>query len=265
MILSRSLRTLSKKIVRPSPGPSRISQARDQQLQTFSDSVYSAGNTLIWIAAFFAAAEELGINAMPIALLAGLALVGLGFGTQTLVRDILAGFHILFEDQFVAGDTIQSGDTLGRVEQLSLRRTVIRDSRGALVTVANGDLRVVANLSRDWSQVFVDVSVAPLVAQETILCALDAVATELREDSVWSAILVDGPRVLGLQSYDQTASIFRLQVRTAPSRQEDAARELRRRIQLEFQRKGISLSNVQRIELVNPPVSQETPQHASTA
>jgi len=88
------------------------------------------------------------------------------------------------------------------------------------------------------------------------MLALDAAATELRNDPSWSQALVDGPRILGLQSFDQTVSVVRLQVRTAPSRQDDVARELRRRIQLEFQKQGIPLSNVQRVELVNSTLSQ---------
>jgi len=125
------------------------------------------------------------------------------------------------------------------------------------VTLPNGEIRTLANLSRDWSQAFVDVAVSPNLPQEKMLQLLDAAAAALRNDPSWSQALVDGPRLLGLQSFDQAASTVRLQVRTAPSRHEDVARELRRRIQLEFQRQGIPLYNVQRIELVNPAASQK--------
>jgi small conductance mechanosensitive channel len=182
-----------------------------------------------------------------------------------LVRDIITGFYIIMEDQYVVGDTIEVGDVMGRVESLTLRRTVIRDSRGALVTISNGDVRIVSNLSRDWSQAFVDVALSPLVPQEKALQALDLAATELRADASWSQAIVDGPRILGLQSYDKLSSTIRLQVRTAPARQEDVARELRRRIQLEFQRQDIPLSDVQRVEIVSSPTTQENAQPASAA
>jgi small conductance mechanosensitive channel len=103
------------------------------------------------------------------------------------------------------------------------------------------------------------------VAQEKALQALDVAATELRVDPAWSQAIVDGPRILGLQSYDQSASTIRLQVRTAPARQDDVARELRRRIQLEFQRQGIPLSDAQRVELVSPAATSENVQPASAA
>ena len=114
---------------------------------------------------------------------------------------------------------------------------------------SNGEIRTVSNLSRDWSQAFVDVSLAPESPIEKTLQALETAAAGLRGDPAWSQALVDGPRILGVQNFDRNSSTVRLQVRTAPTRQEEVARELRRRIQLEFQKQGIPVSSVQRIEL----------------
>jgi len=97
----------------------------------------------------------------------------------------------------------------------TLRRTVIRDSRGALVTLANGDLRTVGNLSRDWSQAFVDIAVPLDEPLERALQALEVASAALRSDPSWSQAIVDGPRVLGVQSYGPMGSTFRIQVRTA--------------------------------------------------
>ncbi|HEY4978666.1 MAG TPA: mechanosensitive ion channel family protein [Candidatus Acidoferrum sp.] len=252
LLLNRLLRVVSNLMVKPATTQTRAAQAREQQTRTLAGVVFSAGSKVVWAVALLTAAQEFGINITPVAALAGLASLAIGFGAQNLVRDIITGFYIILEDQYVVGDTIHVADTIGRVEHLTLRRTVVRDPRGALVTLSNGDIRTVGNLSRDWSQTFVDVSVSPLVAQEKALQAIEAAAAELRNDPSWSQALVDGPRILGLQSYDQTACTVRIQVRTAPSRQDDVARELRRRIQLEFQRQSIPLSTVQRLELVSP-------------
>jgi small conductance mechanosensitive channel len=257
LILNHLLHLLTKLIVKPASTQTRAAQAREQQTRTLAGVINSAGSKVVWAVALLTAAQEFGINVTPVAALAGLASLAVGFGAQNLVRDIISGFYIILEDQYVVGDTIQVGETIGRVEHLTLRRTVVRDPRGALVTLSNGDIRTVGNLSRDWSQTFVDVSVSPQIAQEKALQALEVAIAELRGDPAWSQVLVDGPRILGLQSYDQSASTIRLQVRTAPSRQDDVARELRRRIQLEFQRQGIPLWSVQRLELVNPAASPE--------
>jgi len=265
LIVNRLLRVAANLMVKPAATATRAAQAREQQTRTLAGVVYSTASKVVWAVALLTAAQEIGINVFPVAALAGLATLALGLGAQNFVRDIFAGFHIILEDQFVVGDTIEAAGTQGRVEHLSLRRTVVRDARGALVTLANGEIRILANLSRDWSQAFVDVALSPNLPQEKVLQLLDAAAAELRNDPAWSQALVDGPRLLGLQSYDQTASTIRLQVRTAPSRQEDVARELRRRIQLEFQRQGVPQYNVQRVELVHPEGAQGSLRPAHSA
>ena len=259
LLLNRLLRVVTKLIIKPATTQTRAAQAREQQTRTLSGVVFSAGSKIVWAIALLTAAQEFGINVTPVAALAGLASLAVGFGAQNLVRDIITGFYIILEDQYVVGDTIQVADTIGRVEHLTLRRTVVRDPRGALVTLSNGDIRTLANLSRDWSQTFVDVSVSPVVPQELALQSIEAAVADLRNDQSWSQALVDGPRILGLQTYDQNSSTVRIQVRTAPSRQDDVARELRRRIQLEFQRQNIPLSSVQRLELINPASREPVP------
>ncbi|HKM66973.1 MAG TPA: mechanosensitive ion channel domain-containing protein [Candidatus Acidoferrum sp.] len=254
LLLNHLLRLVTNLLIKPAGSEARAAKAREQQTRTIASVLYSAGSKIVWAVALLTAAQAVGINVTPVAALAGLASLALGFGAQNLVRDVITGFYIILEDQFAVGDTIQVADTIGRVDHITLRRTVVRDARGALVTLSNGDIRTIANLSRDWSQAFVDVALSPQLPQEKALQALDAAAAELRSDAAWSQAIVDGPRILGLQSFDQNSSTVRLQVRTAPSRQDDVARELRRRIQLEFQRRDIPLSGVQRVEIQPAPV-----------
>jgi moderate conductance mechanosensitive channel len=249
LIVNRVLRAVTNLVIKQAASPARTAQIREQQTRTLAAVLYGAASKIIWAVALLTALSEFGINILPAATLAGLASLALGFGAQNLVRDIITGFYIVLEDQYAVGDTIQFGDYAGRVEHLTLRRTVLRDARGALVTIANGEIRTVSNLSRDWSQAFVDVSLAPESPLDKTMQALETAAAALRGDPAWSQTLVDGPRILGVQSFDSTSSTVRLQVRTAPTRQDEVARELRRRIQVEFQKQGIPLSSVHRIEL----------------
>jgi small conductance mechanosensitive channel len=191
------------------------------------------------------ALPEFGISALPGVVVAGATILGFSIAASDTIRDAIAGLQIVTEDQFATGDTIQAGDTVGRVEQLTLRRTIVRDGRGALVSLSNGEMRSVSNLSRDWSQAFVDVGVAAETPLEKTLQALESAAAGMRSDAAWSQALVDGPRVLGVQGFDQTGATLRLQVRTAPTRQDEVCRELRRRIHLEFQRQGIAVNEGQ--------------------
>src|SRR5207247_7292956 len=229
-----------------------------QPTRTLGGVIYRAGSKVVWAVRILTALGGFHINITPAVTLAGLDSLALGFGAQTLVRDVIMGFYIVLEDQYVVGDTIQIGEYIGRVEHLTLRRTVMRDARGALVTIANGEIRTVSNLSRDWSQTFVDVSLAPESPIEKTLQALETAAADLRGDPAWSQALVDGPRILGVQNFDRTSTTVRLQVRTAPTRQDEVARELRRRIQIEFQKQGIPITSVHRIELTG--VSHSSPE-----
>jgi small conductance mechanosensitive channel len=193
--------------------------------------------------------REIGYDITILAAAAGLASVAVGFGAQNLVRDLINGFFIVFEDQFVVGDTIRVGETTGRVEHITLRRTVLRDPQGALVTVLNGQIQQVANLSRDWAQVFITVTVPADAPVEAPLMALDRVSSDFRSDAAWSGALVDGPRVLGVDAITPQGAKLLVQVRTAPSRQDDVARELRRRICARFEAEGIRTTGIQHVEL----------------
>lgn len=267
LVVNRLLRAVTNLLIKPAASQSRQSQLREQQTRTVAGVLYGAGSKVVWAVALLTALHDaFHIDITAAVTLAGLGSLAVGFGAQTLIRDVITGFYIVLEDQYVVGDTIQIADYIGRVEHLTLRRTVLRDPRGALVTIANGEIRTVSNLSRDWSQAFVDVSVAPETPLERTLQALETAVTALREDPAWTQALVDGPRILGVQSFDRTSSTVRLQVRTAPTRQDEVARELRRRVQIEFQRKGIPITNVQRVELASISHSSlETapPDHAS--
>ena len=261
LVLNRFLRVMTNLMIKKAATPTRAAQVREQQTRTLASVLYGTGSKIVWVVAILTALPRVGVNPFPALTLAGLASVAIGFGAQNLVRDLITGFYIVLEDQYVVGDTIQIGDTIGRVEHLTPRRTVVRDARGALVTIANGEIRTVGNLSRDWSQAFVDISLAPETPLQRTLQAVEAAAAELRGDAAWSQALVDGPRILGVQEFDRSASTVRLQVRTAPTRQDEVSRELRRRIQIEFQRQGIPLSGVQRVELTTVPAPAREAKH----
>jgi moderate conductance mechanosensitive channel len=243
LICVRLLRGVANKLVKPAATQAKAAQQREQQTRVLADNVYGTGSKLIWVVAALTALPEFGISALPGVLIAGTAILGFSIGARDTVRDVIAGIQIVMEDQFVTGDTIQVGDIVGRVEQLTLRRTVVRDGRGALVSLSNGEMRTVSNVSRDWSQAFVDIAVAAGMPLEKALQALESAAAELRSDAAWSQALVDGPRVLGVQGYDHAGTTLRLQVRTVPTRQDEVCRELRRRIQLELQRQGIPVAS----------------------
>jgi small conductance mechanosensitive channel len=266
LILIRILRTVTSRLV-PAAGEGlgRIARMREQHTKTLAGLLYSAGTAIIIVGAILTALPEFGFNITPIAAVAGLASLAFGFGAQHLVRDLINGFFAIVEDQFVVGETVRIGTVVGRVEHLTLRRTVIRDIQGALVSIPNGEITQVANLSRDWGQIFVDIGLPPGSSSDAALAALEQVSGEFRTDPAWSPVLVDGPRVLGIESFGASGVILRMQLRTIPGRQDDAARELRRRIQNRFDQEQIRWSGVQRVEIIGSPALQDLLEQSKSA
>ena len=252
IVLLRLLRMLTRRLIAAAEAEStaRVARMREQHTRTLAGILYSGGTTVIIIVAVLTALPEFGFNVTPVAAAAGLASLAIGFGAQHVVRDFINGFFVVFEDQYVVGDIVRIGDVVGRVEHLTLRRTVVRDPQGALVTIPNSEIAKVGNLSRDWGQLFLDAIVASDQSLDEAIAALESVAGEFRTDPSWSPMLLDGPRVLGVESLAPNGTTVRLQVRTAPTRQDDVARELRRRIQIELAARGIQLGGLQRMQLV---------------
>lgn len=266
LILIRILGTVTRRLV-PAAGEGlgRIARMREQHTKTLAGLLYSAGTAVIIVGAILTALPEFGFNITPIAAVAGLASLAFGFGAQHLVRDLINGFFAIVEDQFVVGETVRIGTVVGRVEHLTLRRTVIRDIQGALVSIPNGEITQVANLSRDWGQIFVDIGLPPGSSSDAALAALEQVSGEFRTDPAWSPVLVDGPRVLGIESFGASGVVLRMQLRTIPGRQDDAARELRRRIQNRFDQEEIRWNGVQRVEIIGNPALQDLLEQSKSA
>src|SRR5450759_2996725 len=211
LILNRVLRTLTRRLI-PAAGAEssgRIARMREHHVKTLAGVLYSAGTAAILIGAILTALPEFGFNVTPIAAAAGLVSLAIGFGAQHLVRDLINGFFIIVEDQFVVGETVRIGTVIGRVEHLTLRRTVVRDVQGAVVSIPNGEVTQVSNLSRDWGQVFVDISIPQEASSDAALAALERVCAELRGDASWSPVFVDGPRALGVESFGPAGATLR--------------------------------------------------------
>jgi moderate conductance mechanosensitive channel len=249
ILLTRMLRAVTARLVHLAKSSSRAGQMREQQTRTLAGLLYSIGAAVIGLISVLMAFEVLGFDIAPAMATAGVASIAIAFGAQSLLKDFINGFFIVFEDQYVVGDLIQVNAETGRVEHLTLRRTVIRNPAGAMVTVPNSLVGQVANLSRDWSQAFVDVTVPAAEMVGRALATLERIAGDFRNDADWSAALIDGPRVLGIEALSLDGTVIRLQARTILNRKEDVARELRRRIKLGFEQAKIPLSHTHQVML----------------
>jgi moderate conductance mechanosensitive channel len=249
LVLIRILKAFTNRIIQVAKGQGRAALMHEQQTRTLAAIAYSAGVAIIVVGAILVALPEFGFNVTPVEAAAAVASLAFGFGAQNLIKDLINGFFIVSEDQFVIGDMIQLNNETGRVEYLTLRRTVLRNLSGALVTIPNSLVGQVANLSRDWGQIFVDLTVPSDEQVGRALATLEKVSGDFRNDSNWSPALIDGPRVLGVESLALDGVVLRLQVRAIVGRKDDVARELRRRIKIAFEESGVSTSQSHKISI----------------
>jgi len=224
---------------------------RAQQLKTLSGIVYSAGVFIIIFNTLLQILPEFGINIGPLLASAGVAGLAIGFGAQTLVKDVINGFFILMENQYEVGDVIRTGGITGTVENMTLRNTLVRDDQGALSTIPNSTIAVVANLTRDWAQVALHVTVAYTEKSDRIIELLTQVGQDLRNDPQWSDVLVSDPQVPGIDKVTGGEVEYLMLVKTRPGTQYAVTRELRRRIKDCFDKNNIQPSGPGRMYVVD--------------
>ncbi|HEX6912479.1 MAG TPA: mechanosensitive ion channel family protein [Longimicrobium sp.] len=214
---------------------------QEQRTRTLLSLLRSGGLVIIAVMTLFMVLGSLGVELGP--LLAGAGVVGLAvsFGAQSLVKDVISGLFMLFENQFGVGDVIRIEGVSGAVEQMTLRIVVLRDVHGVVHIVPNGQITKVSNLTRSWARVVLEVGVAYREDPDRVMEVLRDVGRELYEDPAWKPLLLEPVEVPGIEMFADSAVNIRVMVKTLPLKQWDVARELRRRIKLRFDQEGIEI------------------------
>jgi moderate conductance mechanosensitive channel len=238
------LRTVDTGLVRlrlmiaPSNG---FGKARvEQRAETLRHIIRSVSKGILIVIILLTVTSELGFDMRPILASAGIVGLAVGFGAQSLVKDVISGFFILFEDQYGVGDVVKIGDLSGVVERMTLRATVLRNLEGQVHVVPNGNINTVTVLTKEWARAVVDVTVPHSEELEAVFAMLQKVGSRLAQD--WPDRLVEQPTILGVEKLDDAGVTIRSIVKTPPFKQFDVAREWRRRIKEEFDRAGIEFA-----------------------
>jgi small conductance mechanosensitive channel len=184
---------------------------------------------------------ELGIQLAPLLATAGIGAVALGFGAQSLVKDVISGFFIILENQYRIGDAIDVAGVSGLVESVGLRKTVLRDLEGRVHTVPNGEIKVVTNLSKEWSRAVVDIGISHRENIDQIITLLSEIGKELADEEPYKSAILEPMQILGVEQIKESEIIIRMIVKTVPLKQWEVSRELRRRIKNRFDEKGIQI------------------------
>jgi small-conductance mechanosensitive channel len=236
-----AVQLLSGRALRILQARERLREARRQQMITLVQILRWGADVLIVGSAVLMLLSTFGVDITPLLASIGVAGLAVSLGAQTLIKDLIGGFLILVENQYAVGDAIQVGNVSGAVERLTLRATYVRDINGYLHVVPNGEVRIVANQTKEWSRALVDVGVAYEEDLDRALRVLGEAAETFAQDPDIGPQLLEPPQVLGPLSLGDWAITVRVMVKTQPGKHLEVARELRKRILATCEREGITL------------------------
>jgi small-conductance mechanosensitive channel len=231
-------------------------ERRNQRAQALGSVMQSIASVTIFSVAGMMVLGEIGMNLAPLLASAGIAGLALGFGAQNLVKDFIAGLFMLLEDQYGVGDLIDIGDVSGTVEAVGLRITTIRDGRGALWYVRNGEIARVGNRSQGWAVVVLDVPIG-FAGVEEATRVLQAAAAALAEDPEFADLMLEPPQVLGVEHISIDGAVIRATAKTTAASQAQVGRELRRRLTGALEAAGITAHLSAGRNYVRPPQPRE--------
>ena len=239
-VFIRLLGFVTRKLVSLSEKGRAPGALRAQQVRTVVGMIHSVGVFLIiFFAGMSALKDVFNFNIEPLLASAGIAGLAIGFGAQTLVKDVINGFFILVENQFEVGDTVKIAGVSGRVEEIAVRRTSLRDADGTLHIVPNGAIQIVSNMTRDWAQVALQVAVDYNEDSDRVLKALKEVARDLYQDSAFKDDVVAEPQVPGIDRVRGQEVDYLMLTKVRPGKQDAISRELRYRIKAALEQNKI--------------------------
>jgi moderate conductance mechanosensitive channel len=250
---SALIKTIFNMIERRTHGPDEVAARR--RLKTLSAIFRGTVQTVISFIGLMFLLKSLSVDITPILASAGVIGIAVGFGAQSLIKDLFSGLLILLEDQYSVGDTVKIGDNTGTVEHLTLRATRIRGLDGAVTSIPNGSITIVSNMSKDWSRVVLDVDVASEEDIDRTMKLMVEAAQKMKEEMPHD--ILEEPMMLGVDKLSSTSVTLRLMLKTSPTKHYEIGRELRRRIKFAFERAGIKAPMPQQqLILANPDVAK---------
>lgn len=234
---------ISKKLIKRFEVKLREGQPeeRKKRIQTLGKVFRNTVAIVVGIILSLIILKELGVEIGPI--LAGAGIIGLavGFGAQTLVKDILSGLFILLENHFRVGDVIQVAGVAGLVESISLRVTTLRDIEGKVHIIANGEMGVLSNLTKEWSRAVLDIGVAYKEDPDYVMEVIREAGKEMAEDKKYKKLILEPVEILGVDDFADSAVVIKAMIKTRPLKQWQVAREFRRRLKKAFDNKSIEI------------------------
>jgi small conductance mechanosensitive channel len=235
-------RTVPRAIRARIPRPRETSQEQiELRTLTISQVVTRAISLVVWMVAFMMILGTVGINVTPLIASLGVAALALGFAAQNIIRDYLHGFFIVMEDWYRIGEVAEVAGIGGLVEDLNLRRTVLRDLNGTMHVIPNSNITVASNMTRDWSRVNLNVAVGYGEDLERVFGVINEVCQQLKEDSEMGGNLLTIPQAVRVDNLGDHGIEIKILADTRPAQQWALMGEIRRRLKDRFDLEGIEI------------------------
>ena len=182
-----------------------------------------------------------GLNIAPVLTGAGILGLAVGFGAQTLVRDVISGFFLILEDQVRVGDVAAINGTGGLVEAINLRTIVLRDAEGTVHVFPNGAITTLANRSKDFSYYVIDLAISYRENPDRVGELLRALGAEMQADPTYGPWILEPVEIMGVDAFRDWSMVLKMRIKTVPLKQWEVGREFRKRLRQRFEAEGIEV------------------------
>ncbi|MCX8043602.1 MAG: mechanosensitive ion channel family protein [Desulfobacterota bacterium] len=236
-ILVATVRKIERRFEQETGVPSET----EKRAKTLTAIIHTTLLVAIYAIAIITIISELGIQIGPLLAGAGIAGLAIGFGAQSLVKDVINGFFLLLENQIRVGDVVEVGGIGGMVESINLRTIRLRDLQGRLHIIPHGSIDRVTNFTKDWSQALIEIGVAYKEDIDRVIEVLTRVGEELRNDPDFAPFILEPMTMQGVDSFGDSSVNLRMYFKTLPLKQWEVAREFRRRVKKAFDIAGIEI------------------------
>jgi small-conductance mechanosensitive channel len=227
-------------------GPADVERLK--RAQTIGNTFRGFLSSTIWITALLMVLRTLDVDITPVLTGAGILGLAVGFGAQTLVKDIISGFFLILEDQVRVGDVAVVNGISGSVEQINLRTIILRDGEGAVHVIPNGQITTLANRSKDFSYYVIDLGIDYDDDVDTAIELVRQAGAELQQDPQFAPHILEPVEIFGVDNFNASSVTLKFRIKTLPLSQWTVGRELRRRVKIAFDRQGLRLP-VQQVEV----------------
>lgn len=248
-ILHRFIKAATTKIVRSfvREDTKEPKGAEKKREETLIRAMHASIHVITIVIGVIMILSEVGVNTGPLIAASGIVGLAFGFGGQYLIKDIINGTFILLENQFRIGDVVCFGETCGLVEDINLRRTLLRDLDGVVHHIPNGDIGTASNMSKQFARVNLDIGIAYDTNLEHLISVINKVGNELAEDPEWKDKIKEPPQFLRIDKFADSAIVVKILGETQPLEQWGVTGELRKRLKIAFDKEGIEIPFPQRV------------------